>query len=362
VIAADRGYVFSLGQRSGICSRPLQPTAFNAPPGNIALSEDGKTIAFVEHLAPPRCGEDRIVILRGGRRTIVSRPDEKSKGGDAQTYWISRLRVLRTGNLLATVEDDYSGAIIGAIEQTYETSTSGWKAVPDPFPIRSSVAGGSTLKRNVELGDARGGAIAVNSDIRNYNSVDFIAAQKDPSVDARQAVLVEYGHATLLGDGVVTSINSGHAVGYVANLYYKGGATTSVLWQGSRRTQLGTGIAFGVDDRGNIVGDDRARLTDMGRPVLWRRGKQAATIAAATGSAFAVRDGTIVGAIQGTAFVARINKTGFSLRGLPDALRGRWTKSAAFAIAASGRILALAVDRDGAAALFVLDSQERQRN
>ena len=340
VISTDRGYVFSTGPRSGICSRVTSPVSHLDRIDNASISRNGRLIAFVEHAAPPQCGEDRVVILENGRRRIVGRPGVISN--NAETFWVSHLRITDDGSVLATVEDDYSGAVMGQSEVTFRFESKTWMRIQNPFgrSANESLAGVSADS-----------TVAVTTDHRNSPSgTDFISASRDKSVGADHSALVGVD-TELLGIGTATSVSdTGFAAGYFANVYYQAGSCEALVWRGTSRSILGVGVAFGVDEDGAVVGDDRAHLDGVGRPVIWDHGTTR-FISIDHGTANAIFKGTVAGSIDHVAFVMTNKKTLYSLKNI---LSPAWRESTGFALSATGDVLILGLRKNGLRDLILL--------
>jgi hypothetical protein len=126
---------------------------------------------------------------------------------------------------------------------------------------------------------------------------------------------------------------------------------------------LGAGVAYGVDSRGEVVGDDQAELESpdyQGRPVLWRDGK-AVFLSTERGTAYAIADS---GVIVGTTTKGRWNGCHENNSGLSSAFTanardarpraqpidplvrnlGLLHVESAFGVAEDGRILACVED------------------
>src|SRR5579864_7845100 len=192
---------------------------------------------------------------------------------------------------------------------------------------------------------------------------------KDPTYYADEFALLKNGSVTADGVGVVTAMRAKYAAGILAPYGWCGqaGTPTALRWANGTKRALGQGVAFDVDDDGDVVGDDRGASTeningtitgspdcrDDGRPTLWRNGRTI-PLAPFRGSALAIRGGVIVGTDGFNGFLVDHLPAQPRLRYLTDLVPKQWMISSAFAIARDGRILATGASSSGAPSLLVL--------
>ncbi len=375
------------------CSLPdwavqLSPLA----PSDIALAANGD-LAFVEHGPAQKCGvTDRVITTgtetiistgktyttnetvglpygvvmektRGARRTIRSLPRLKDRHVTQEKFVISGLRLTSDGTPFITLA---TGTTI-KYEWVFVWGGSTWRPVDTPLPQRY---GGP---RNTTIGAAQTPSqFGVNGDFFDQDRFDYGTHERDPTYFADEASLVENGRILPLGLGDVTAMRGPFSTGYAAPYGWcaQVGAPVAVRWTGSDRKTLGSGVAYGVDSNGDVVGDDRvpegrrARndtqtgCIENAHPTIWRR-RQKIRITELRGSALAIRNGTVVGtaglqlfgpvrrndvviAIRGgRAFITKATDAVGRFRFLDDLVPNDWSITSAFAIADSGRILAV---------------------
>jgi hypothetical protein len=331
LIAPAPGFVLSLADRVGRCA-PIY-TVRNSPsepPQNISVSTDGSTIAYVEHVAPPRCGYDRIVVLRSSVREILRSPLPEMCAGcsnPGEMYDIARLRVFNDQTILATVDLHFSGAYSGIKRTTFFWDRSVWSRLKSyvsarrRFPDNQSLADGASRRR-----------FAVNFDWDDDFSA-FQAFVSKESGDAPIAAIVDHDVVHWLGRGTVTSVACNAAVGY-EDEYAHHGTIRAIRWTGGKRADLGAGVAFDCD--GDFtVGDDRSRWFDSGQPVMWNRGVKTKLLNE-LGSAFGIRGDIVVGSANHKGFILRSDERHHFVN-VPTNLK----LSSIFAITTGGRMLAL---------------------
>ncbi|HEY5095759.1 MAG TPA: hypothetical protein VII69_11640 [Candidatus Eremiobacteraceae bacterium] len=364
-----------------------------APP-DIAMADNGD-VAFVEHGPATQCGAEDGVIATGSIVNLASHTTStvhetiglnygvvivKANGRRSTIRRIPPLtfpRVLEidfsiTGLRLADDGTPFITLAEGAgttreAEWVFSWSAAAWREQIMELPIRY----GGPLNRRVDAVETPS-RYSVVGDYREATQFSYEYHDRDPTYDMDEAGIVEDGKVAPLGFGDVTSMRGRYSAGYVAPYGWcaQTGAPTAVLWDGTKKKKLGPGVAFGVDADGDVVGDDRPPVNgqsneqtgtdciDGAHPTLWRHGK-VVQLSKLRGSALAIRNGTIVGTVGviavccvgpenkfasltgGNAFVARARDEEHTFRYLDELARGDWTITSAFAIAASGRILAV---------------------
>ncbi len=345
-VSADRGYKLSLSQRLGLCDAASEDITYlrTLPPPNVAISDDGTKIAFVERLAAPQCGEDRIILMKSGKRITIPRPESVERSVGGHSFWVSRLRVVNSGTLFATLDDRFFGAYIGVRRKTFIWRRDAWR----------ELLSNTAFPNNTGLGDVRTENLyAVTIDWDNAHPSNGTIAE-DRSWGTPTVKVVQDGRVSLLGAGTLTALCDTQAAGYTDGFQHSS-QPTAVYWKDGKARKLSSGVAFGTDCTGYAVGDDRKQWTAPGHPTLWH-GTTATRLTLGEGSAFAIRDNVIVGTDTGKGFILRRTQTHQPVQYLDRLGRGRWNMITAFAIATSGRILALG-EAKGKLTIFALDAR-----
>jgi hypothetical protein len=169
------------------------------------------------------------------------------------------------------------------------------------------------------------------------------------------------GPPTYIGGGTISAIRNHHFVGYDAHYAPTQPSTPTPVnaftWTHGKKTELGKGVAWSVNSNGDVVGDDRPSVDMPGRPSVWHRGKKT-LLSTAQGSAFGINDrGEIVGDLaSGGSFIAAFHDGHASLVMLDHVMspHGPWHIKHALAIADDGSILALARSASGTETLVML--------
>ncbi len=188
------------------------------------------------------------------------------------------------------------------------------------------------------------------------------------------------GRNIALGLGDATAMRGAYVAGFDAGLKLVAGVdprpTTAVAWRcvlsvaasghPCARYELGPGVAYGIDSRGDAVGDDGPFLRGQGdvssytgSPVLWRRQKPL-RLWSGHGCAYAISEaGTIVGVSEAGGFIADAHDARPRARSLDELVptRGNRHVQAAFGIADDESILALVAGEGGRHDLAVLVPQ-----
>jgi hypothetical protein len=376
-----------------------------APP-DIAMASNGD-VAFVEHGPAKICGAEDgtfatgrmtiiathktsivyqsiglnygVVVVKatGKRFTLRSIPPTFGRQVLETDFSIAGLRLADDGTPFITLAEGAGST--REWEWVYSWNGSAWRKYDIELPSRY----GGPSNRSIGAVEAPD-RFAVVGDYRDVTGFDYSAHDKDPTYYMDEAGIVNGDSTTSLGLGDVLSMRGRFSAGYVAPYGWciNMGAPTAVLWKGTKKSTLGPGIGFGVDANGDVVGDDRTLgnrsfggeidvdCTDDARPTLWRQ-ERTIHVSEERGSALAIRNGLIVGTAGVTRFCCKDGRDGFaggrafaahaddvrhSFQYLDDITRGDWTITSAFAIASSGRILAVGHGPDSAAAnILILD-------
>lgn len=341
----------------------------NAPPSTFALSRSGSLAMLVRPEVPDGNGAAQILVVRadGTRvtlrlppnavlakafRTFPSGPQSNDAPSGAR---FSGIALAADGTPFATVAYPFSGAYSGTEDTVFAWNGKRWRDVLDTSPLPIDT-------RNLTIA-------AVDAPRRfacNANYFDapaqLDALESDPHTQEDQALLMDGPTTVKLGYGAVTAMRGRFIVGYTngARSFTISGEpphkSTALEWIAGQRTALGPGIAYGVNARGDAVGDDDPVLAGEGTPTLWRDGR-AIRLSRASGSAYAIGDdGTIVGEVHDTAFLIRGADTARKLIRIDDLLaKSAWHITAAYALAANGRIVAAGREGTGPLHLLLLE-------
>jgi hypothetical protein len=359
-------------------SRPQYSHRVFTRPSDAAIGENG-TVAVVLAKLPNRDLPQRVLIVRSDGSTtflhaygaLETQPFRLHQNPEDCLHdtrncpYFANVALARDGTPFVTLEQSFSGAYSGALEAALVWNGT-WHVVPggkpfdhvgDPYtPTNVSIAAADTPLDFAFNGDFADG-FGLNTDIRRPRHFRNIAA-------------ADYGSRTIqLGIGTVTAMRGSYVAGVDAGLGLEGRAsydTTALLWRCVQsvavvhpcaRTELGPGITYGVDARGEVVGDDEAWFSEGrsgGSPVLWRGGGRV-RLSDAYGSAYGIAEnGTIVGTFgegtdlvpwHGSGFIADAHEShphAILLDPLVRSLGSRHV-SAALGVADDGRILAMVV-------------------
>lgn len=345
----------------------------NAPPTTLALSRGGSLGVIVQPTSTSGAAELKLLVIRGdGTRVTLPMPTDAVLSTAFSQYALGPhgehiypgarfdgIALANDGTPLATVAFQFSGAISGIDESVFIWNGERWRhALPNgKLPIDTSnlmIAAADVPSRFV-----------CNGNYANA-SANLDAAQHDPHYQENQALWVDGHRTSALGFGSATATRGRFVVGYSAggrSITVPGEPTRSSEaweWTAEQRVSLGPGIAYGVNESGDAVGDNDRNLNGNGLPMLWRHDR-AIRLSDKPGTAYAISDdGTIVGEIGGRAFVVRGGDAAVKLMYIDKLVRDRsWHITAAYAIAASGRILAAGRRRSGPLRILLLDPVQR---
>ena len=260
---------------------------------------------------------------------------------------ISRIVLSGRGKPVITLFSEVGGAYWAVQEASFVWDGSQW------LPALRNLSGSMPKNVWVAASDSRGG-LGYVGDYLYLDPAGLVNARTDNLFDVAMVSRVQ--QRMVLGRGIITAMSGNRTVGYDDN-YVPGGngsaPVQAIRWDGYRRSVLGTGVAWSVNAKGDVVGDNRETLKSAGVPMLWRNGTPI-RLSDAEGSAFAVADdGTIVGEVKSRAFLIHPNDPRHHLILLDNLASGGWHISAAYFIADNGEILALA-SKNGMPARLVL--------
>jgi hypothetical protein len=344
-IAVDRGY-FIPALQPRRCEQPEVSNAPYTPPPTVAQADDG-TVAFVETALPPRCDSSRIVLIRAdGKRTILRLPAIAYVPAGSQVAAASTLCLDPDGNPSVTVSSHFSGAYSGTRKAAFTWRKGAWQQIRANLPQRYD--GPRNVTVAAATADARFG---VYGDYDDANRFEYAVFSRDPTYYTPEAAIISGGRTVSVGFGSITSMAGRYTSGYLTQ-YQHNGIPHTLFWDGLRQYRLGTGVGFGVNLRGDVVGDDRGAWAQPGFPTIWHGGR-ARRLSSQAGSAFAARGDTIVGAIASTGFVADASDRRHVYR-LDTLLHSPWRVVSAFAIAKDGQILAVGELKNGTPTILIL--------
>lgn len=249
---------------------------------------------------------------------------------------ISNLVLSGGGKPVIALYAEVGGAYWAVQEASFVWSGSNWTP-----PIHYS---SGRMPKNVWVAaaDSRGG-LGYVGDYLYLDPAKLVNPRADNLFDV--AMIDRAQHVMVLGRGIITAMDEKRTVGYDDGYVPGSNGSTPVQaieWTGYHRSVLGTGVAWSVNARGDVVGDNRKTLKSAGVPTIWHNGTHI-RLSNAEGTAFAISDdGTIVGEVKSGAFLIRPNDPARRLTMLDDVVGGEWHIIAAYYIAHNGDVLALA--------------------
>jgi hypothetical protein len=361
VLAAPERRSVVLSAREYQLSIPFRPAQ------TVALAPNGAA-AFVANGGGSDTSHEVIVVYRAnGMRVAVTLPQDNLlhqrfpvyvRGPHSErTYPGKRFEnivLADDGSLFATIGFDFSGGYSGIEEYPFVWDGLAWRqALTSTVPVgvsNISVAAVETVSTATYVSDYLNDGpseIVQQQEMRNYHEDDILVAR-----GANKAII---------GHGVATAMRKQLVVGYEVDSQRRwslGAQPTALAWKGLRtRVALGTGIAWAVNARHEIVGDDRTTVGRPGHPLIWSKGHRI-RLSNASGAAYGISDdGTVVGDIDAGAFVS-FPDAPRTIRRLDELVHG-WHIRHAYAISSNGRILCLATDRRNRVQMIMLNPVER---
>jgi hypothetical protein len=335
------------------CAQTFAATPGAPPTADLAANG---TAAFVEHppYSPDQCGDDLLTVIRAnGSRIEIPRPSADAAQSVMRILGsmphIERVRLAADGTPYITLVAGFSGAYSGLERGLFVWNGRGWQGKSPALPHTDRAWPNNDGIGAVDL-PAR---FTVNADFMNAFGPDSDRLGSDPAYWAPQTGLVSSGRTIPLGDGTSLAVRGRFAAGYRSS-YQDAFPPRALRWDGRARVDLGPGIAFGIDADGDAVGQSRTSWKAAPHPVLWHGGRTI-RLTDAIGSAYAIRDGTIVGVAAGRGFIVRRDDPRRRVRALDALVGAGWAIDGAYAIAANGRILATGRRHGGPKTLLVLD-------
>jgi len=362
---------------------PYRSVANETRPPFVATMARNGTVAVLlvrarDALDVPR----RLLVVRANGTSTILRSESPETTHAFQRFgpivcstdslcpYFENVALARDGTPFVTLGFQFSGAYSGVSRAAFVWNGA-WHVVPREKPPFKG-AGKPYDSGNVSIAAADTAAnVAFVGDFANAfpaEDVSLALADRHWMADVSG---VEYGADNIaLGEGDATAMRGEFVAGFDGGLKIVRDPsipTVAITWHCSRRGSVpgdsctrsaepGFGVAYGVDSRGNAVGDNEPALGSAGSPILWRDGK-ALQLSAGHGFAYAIsEDGTIVGVSDSRGFVANAHDTEPRARPLDELIQNRGTRrvQTALGIADDGRILAFVVCEDGKHELAVL--------
>jgi hypothetical protein len=317
----------------------------------------------------------RILVLRSDGSTTILRPPlsislngfpsaDDCRRDEMQCGYFERVALARDGTPFVTYAVYFSGAYSGERRVALVWNDS-WHVVKTYGALHGLAKPEDPRNVSVTAAYTPDDYAFVGDYSDSFPQEDLDLAANDPRWMAEIAGAAFHSGSVGLGLGSATAIRGSFIAGFDdgAKLVVAKSAPASLalLWECGhsntgpnrcRRHVLGPGTAYGVDFRGDAIGDGEPKyggdLRCQAAPVLWRNGN-AVELSDASGSAYAIAPyGTIVGMLCGAgAFVADARDARPRARALDRFVvnLGRRHVRVAFGIADDGRILALVVNR-----------------
>lgn len=308
---------------------------------SIALGRDG-TVAVITGSTSGAFGgfgNAVLVVHRNGTRSSIPTPPDELGG-------FNRVRLGGDGTVAATIALQFPGDRLAGPQQTAWVRRNGaWARVFTGATLPAK--GHNTVIAAVD--DAASLVVVANF---SSSEPDLSGAPK-PLHFHEDEVAWRRGSMNIgLGFGDAFAVRgpyiAGRKPGFSPTMTPEPSSAT--LWVDAKPIRLGPGTASAVNAAGDAAG------TDGVNPVLWRR-KHAVRLTTLPGTAFGISDrGTIVGDAGGRAFVATVSRSRIRFAALDDRIREcGWHIVHAYGIASSGRIIAVGSRSGGASEVVVLD-------
>jgi hypothetical protein len=266
---------------SGTSSFSTLP-APNSPPATFALSRRGSLAVLLrpDSIGGNGAAEKLLIIRADGTRVTLGLPPAAvltnafrhyGTGSDGEPSFpnarFSGIALAGDGTPFATVSLPFSGAYSGVDDAVFRWNGARWRDVRETIALPLDT-------RNITIGavdSAR--AFAANANyLDSFGNLD--AVEHDPHTQENQALLVNGASTAKLGYGAATAMRDRFVAGYsngdrlVVISGEPAHPSTALEWADGRRISLGPGIAYGVDQRGDVVGSNDPNLTGEGTPTL----------------------------------------------------------------------------------------------
>jgi hypothetical protein len=328
---------------------------------DIALSRVG-SIAILMHPQGPSWGRTtKVLVVRpDGTQLVLTRPSDRElavafgegpgQGRTTPSYpyaSFDSVRLARDGTPFVTIASPFSGAFSGSQTAVFSWNGRRW-------------TNQATDEGNVTIGAVdMPWRAAYNANYWNM-VVNLDEANKDPHYHEFWTFLLDGKEQARIGYGEAMAMSGDTVVGYSAGLTQLAKPppqpSTAWEWLHGKLMKLGAGVAYGVNASHDAVGEDEEALGKAGVPVLWRGGR-AIPLSFAKGSALAIGDdGTIVGQVGDDGFLIRGDDAAKTVVKVDSLLAQReWHVSAVYAIAATGRLLAVGHRANEGLCVLILD-------
>ncbi|MBD5655518.1 MAG: hypothetical protein IAI50_10135 [Candidatus Eremiobacteraeota bacterium] len=279
-----------------------------------------------------------------------------------QDVYFRALALEDDGTPVATVVSHFWGGYSGAETSAYRWNGTAWELTPPHNVMRPAIRGWDV---NIEVAAVTTIGSAAFNGVYGHQCIPDTAFLNDPNYELNEVERRMGGRVVALGPGTATAMRGKIIVGFTAGLNPFGPscerprASTAIEWsENNVAHRIGRGVAYDVNAKGDIVGDNERLFGEPAQPMLWHDGR-AIVLDHRHGSAYAIADdGTIVGQIGHEAFLADAGRPDAAIRRLDDRLVDRsWHVSAAYGIATRGQILAIARKGSGAQQTVLLEPE-----
>ena len=371
-------------------AEPFQTSGTPERPAYAAIARNATVAVLLRPVGSNSQGSQRIFILRANETSTILRAQSRVAThafrrllgpSDCMTDnrdcpFFENVALARDGTPFVTLAYYFSGAYSG-ISKAALVWNGAWHVIPSGKPF--SCVGKPDDPDNVSVGaaDTPTNFAFIGDYYDSFATEDLSLAARDRYYMADISGAEYDSRNITLGIGDATAMRGAFVAGFDAGLKLVGNGnspqpTTALIWRcvlsvaavhPCTRYDLGPGIAYDVDSRGDVVGDDEPFLNSelpprerSGSPVLWRDGR-ALRLTTGRGSAYAISEnGTIVGVSDSGGFIANARDANPRGRPLDELIPnpGGVHVQTAFGIADNDDILALIVGKDGERELAVL--------
>jgi hypothetical protein len=386
LLAAVLAYTVHLVQipAGWLMAQPLQTSGTPDRPAFAAIARNG-TIAVL--LQPASNGfhvSQRLLIVRANGTSTILREQSRTAThafrrflGPSECMTDNRdcpsfenVALARDGTPFVTLAYHFSGAYSG-VGKAALVWNGAWHAVPSGKPFNGVGKPDDPDSLSIAAADTATSFAFIGDYLDSFPTEDLLVAARDPQYMADVSGVEHESRNLALGLGHATAMRGPFVAGFYE---MKGGPppTTAIIWRCAlsiatlhpcTRYNLGPGIAYGVNSRGDIVGDDEPFLNNElpprergGSPVLWRDGKKF-RLSTGRGSAYAISEsGTIVGVSDSGGFIANALDANPRARPLDELIASHsgGHVQTALGVADNDNILALVVGMHGEPELALL--------
>lgn len=304
------------GASFDICKNAL--TDAQLPPG-LAMGSDGTVAVLLpaERLSANNFSTRLLVRKPSGIIRVYSLPSPELLAKQFrmhtslpnpkfQQVYFDKVNVGSDGSVFAVIKSHFSGGYSGTESTVFRRDRSDWVAVPERLEL-------APVTNDWQVSTDLGGVYNAS----RFAVVGIYGSQLRPSLDGlndphylRYQLQLSSGFGNvLLGFGSSFNVGKRVTVGYRANQNPFGPTcrtprpTEAIAWTGARAVSLGPGIAYGVNDRDSVVGDDEHEYGAIGYPMIWVNGR-GRRVSSQPGVAFAISNsGYIVGKLMDHGFM-----------------------------------------------------------